>query len=607
MQIPLHIQKNLNPKFQLRPYQKKALYNFIDFLEKRDIAENHLLFEMATGSGKTLIMAACILHLYQKGYKNFLFFVNSTSIIKKTKDNFLNNNSLKFLFNENINFSSSRIFVQEVDNFEPSQDNCININFSTIQGLHSKLQFPRENALTFEDLSRQKIVFISDEAHHINSETKKGKLNKNQKENLKTWEGTVKNILKQNKENLLLEFTATIDWQIPEIEEKYKNKLIFDYGLRQFGKEGYSKEVKILQTQLEPFEKTLQAILLSQYRKKIAEKYNLFIKAVILCKSKTIKESEVFFEEFHYKLKKLSINDIKKIQKNTEEKPLKNLFTFLENQKVSLENFVEELKIEFSENKSLLINSKNDSENKQLIINNLEDKKNPYRIIFSVDKLNEGWDVLNLFDIVKLYESKSNLNKITLSEAQLIGRGARYYPFQVFDNQLLYQRKYDNDLENELRICEELYYHTSKEVNYIQSLDKALKKIGIRSLENEKYLKSTITEKINTAINFKEIPKKILENIFETRQFNPKEEKEVITFNEFPEVIIRKAMNQNPFFYFSNLKKYFPDLTSITEFIHSENYLKKVQFKKNIRTLKPQEKLQLIKEILEQIQSSLIR
>ena len=31
---------------------------------------------------------------------------------------------------------------------------------------------------------------------------------------------------------------------------------------------------------------------------------------------------------------------------------------------------------------------------------NLEDKNNEYRAIFAVDKLNEGWDVLNLFDIV---------------------------------------------------------------------------------------------------------------------------------------------------------------------------------------------------------------
>ncbi|WP_157042575.1 hypothetical protein [Roseiflexus castenholzii] len=42
--------------------------------------------------------------------------------------------------------------------------------------------------------------------------------------------------------------------------------------------------------------------------------------------------------------------------------------------------------------------------------------------------LNEGWDVLNLFDIVRCYElrdtGRAKIGTTTLSEAQLIGRGA---------------------------------------------------------------------------------------------------------------------------------------------------------------------------------------
>ena len=57
---------------------------------------------MATGSGKTIIMAGLILYLYEKGYRNFLFLVNLENIINKTKDNFLNNQSTKYLFNDNI-------------------------------------------------------------------------------------------------------------------------------------------------------------------------------------------------------------------------------------------------------------------------------------------------------------------------------------------------------------------------------------------------------------------------------------------------------------------------------------------------------------------------
>lgn len=39
-------------------------------------------------------------------------------------------------------------------------------------------------------------------------------------------------------------------------------------------------------------------------------------------------------------------------------------------------------------------------------LQHLEDENNPIRAVFAVQKLNEGWDVLNLFDIVRLYEDR---------------------------------------------------------------------------------------------------------------------------------------------------------------------------------------------------------
>ena len=69
----------------------------------------HLLFHMATGSGKTLIMAGAMLYLYEQGYRNFLFFVDSTNIIEKTKDNFLNTASAKYLFGQSINIGNKQV------------------------------------------------------------------------------------------------------------------------------------------------------------------------------------------------------------------------------------------------------------------------------------------------------------------------------------------------------------------------------------------------------------------------------------------------------------------------------------------------------------------
>ena len=83
-EIPKFITDNLNPTFELREYQKEAFARFLLCYENDYPGEGkslHFLFNMATGSGKTLIMAGLILYLYAKGYCNFLFFVNSTNII----------------------------------------------------------------------------------------------------------------------------------------------------------------------------------------------------------------------------------------------------------------------------------------------------------------------------------------------------------------------------------------------------------------------------------------------------------------------------------------------------------------------------------------------
>ncbi len=98
--VPHTVIENLNPAFPLRPYQKDSLRHFAYFLSdyQARVRPSQVLFHMATGSGKTLIMAVAMLYLYRQGYRNFIFFVNSTTIIEKTRDNFLNPQSSKYLF-----------------------------------------------------------------------------------------------------------------------------------------------------------------------------------------------------------------------------------------------------------------------------------------------------------------------------------------------------------------------------------------------------------------------------------------------------------------------------------------------------------------------------
>jgi type III restriction enzyme len=660
--VPDFVTSNLSQKFHIRPYQERAFQYFLKYWnEKFDGKPNkhQLLFHMATGSGKTLIMAGLILYLYEQGYRNFLFFVNSTNIIKKTRDNFFNDSSIKYLFNQSVAFGDKKITLREVDNFQASNDDCINIAFSTIQGLHARLTNPQENALTYDDFEDKKIVLISDEAHHINVETKaglrtglggevtiNGQVSKEEAEEIISWETTVNRIFNSNPENLLLEFTATVDFNNPNIAKKYAERLVFDYPLKQFRIDGYSKDVKVLQADANLFDRAIQAILLSQYRRKIFEKNKKVIKPVLLFKSKTIADSKAFQTEFIKGVETLNAKKLAKIKTEANDEVLVKMFKYFDAHKISLENLVAELKEDFSEEKIISVNSKEESEEKQLAINTLEAPDNEYRAVFAVDKLNEGWDVLNLFDIVRLYDTRDAKDgkpgETTIREAQLIGRGARYCPFKLEDTDDASKRKFDDDVENEMRICEELYYHSTYNPKYIQELNSALVKTGIvadrtvkRNLtikddfkdtkfyksgflflnEQEKYtredvfgLPTSVREtlyKVSLRTGFN-----LSSGLFEEQTKKGVERKEKdFTIKDFDTTVIKKAIYKLEFYSFSNLKKFFPNLETLDEFISDKNYLGSIKMTisglASQLDLTPDDVLDAVLQVLEHVSKSI--
>lgn len=646
---PEFIIDNLNPAFALREYQKEAIARFIDYLESypQRVKPSQLLFHMATGSGKTLLMAANILYLYNKGYRNFLFFVNSTNTIEKTRDNFLNPNSSKYLFNEKIKFGDKEIKINEVDNFETSIIDDINIVFTTVQGLYSFLERnPRENALTYEDFKDKEIVLISDEAHHINAETKrKNQLTKKENEIKNTWEYTVKKIFNSNTENIMLEYTATIE-DLSVIYEKYKDKIIYEYSLKQFRQDGYSKEVKVLQADLNNIDRMLQAMILSQYRRKIAEKNKLHLKPVILFKSRTISESKDNKEKFRETTGNLTTRDIQRVKSQSNGSILQKAFEYFEKQKISFDNLVTELKEDFSEEKCMLLDSNNIDEEKQLKLNSLEDKNNEIRAIFAVNMLNEGWDVLNLFDIVRLYDTRDSKGnrpgKTTIAEAQLIGRGARYFPFKLTEEQDKFKRKFDQELENNLKIVEELYYHSSHNPRYIQELTIALRESGIMPPQEPKTINLKVKDDIKKTDFWKkgfifinqraEADRSQIKDINDIDVSNNfgvfilrsgftqdrtifvdeiRAEEDRVTkqfeVKSFSEAILIKAVSKLDFYRFDNLQKYFPKLNSIKEFTES---LKQVKTdvrssKTRLNNLTPEDKLEICLNILKQLESQI--
>lgn len=310
--IPDYIASNIRREFPLRDYQRNAIRNFISFYEDPSLktSPTHVLFQMATGSGKTLLMAGLILYLYKQGYRNFLFFVNTNNIIYKTKENFLNQLSSKYLFAENIQLDGKKVEINEVNNFQDTDPDAINICFATIHKLHGDLINVKENSMSFDDFSEDPVVLISDEAHHLNADTKSSKA---VKDDNASWEITVDNILSSNNKNILLEFTATAGLSNDAVRSKYINKLIYNYELKQFYKDGYSKDIKSLRSDLDLEDRIVQSVILSQYRLKIFNKHNLNIKPVILFKSSGIKENENSFELLKKVIYELTVDKISSI------------------------------------------------------------------------------------------------------------------------------------------------------------------------------------------------------------------------------------------------------------------------------------------------------
>jgi len=644
--VPEYVQDNLNPKFELRDYQTEAIKRLMFYLDrdKTRIKPSQLLFNMATGSGKTLLMAATILYLYHEyGYCNFLFFVNSTNIIEKTRDNFLNPFSSKYLFNEKIIFDNREVRIREAKNFSETSKEDINIIFTTIQKLHSDMNIPKEESISPEDFADERIVIISDEAHHINAWTK-NKLNKTEAQEKNTWENTVMEIFNANYENIMLEYTATVDLNNPEICKKYKDKLIYEYSLKEFRQDGYSKEVKVLDADVEKIDRMLFAVVLSQYRRKIAEKNRIYLKPVVLFKSKTIKESAENAELFHKTIKNLKEEDVENIRRKSAGTVLEKAFSYFDEHGISSDILKLELKEDFAEEKCMVLDSQNIDEHKQLQLNSLEDENNGIRAIFAVNMLNEGWDTLNLFDIVRLYETRDGKRiggkyipgKTTLSEVQLIGRGARYFPFTV-DDKDKFKRKFDNDPENEMKILEELYYHSSYVPQYIAELKTALRESGImppqepktvtlkvkEDFKNTEFWKSGLIftnsrkkndglklEDISTIIQNKVYGPVVLksgrlqeEALFENGKSEHQQKTKNIELKDFSDAVIRKAIAKNDFYRFDNLKKYFSKLDSISSLIEC---IKDARVNATTNgQLTPDDKLKIILVLLDQLKAQI--
>lgn len=489
-ELPREVAENLHPGRPLRDYQTAALRNFATYFENENLRRwpAHVLFHMATGSGKTLVMAALILYLYRKGHRNFLFFVNLDNIVRKTEANFLDVASGKFLFAPQIRMDGETVRVRRVENFQGADPDAANICFTTVQGLHHDMWFHKEGAPTFEDFDGTPVVLLADEAHHLSADTRRG--GRGGDPTVASWQETVERILAARPDNVLLEFTATCNLRDEAIRARYEDKIVFDYPLAKFREERWSKEVAAVRADFgSRAERALLALLFSQWRLKVFADHRQDVKPVVLFKSKTIAESRAFVAEFESFVAKLSGTEVaaalarRDIGAGGGPGSVAEMADYFAAKGLSPDDLARELRDAFSPPHCISANDEGEADERQILLNSLESPANPYRAVFEVKKLDEGWDVLNLFDIVRLYETrdagKGKVGKDTTAEAQLVGRGARYWPFATAEGQERDRRKFDGDASNPLRVCETLLYHCQFDPKYFTELRTALAESGI--------------------------------------------------------------------------------------------------------------------------------
>lgn len=609
-QTPEYLTQNMVHTF--RYYQDAAL-RFFHYSQTDETFRfrnvNHVLFNMATGSGKTDLMAGLILYLYQEhGYQNFLFLVNTNGVLNKTIDNLTNQTSDKYLYTPNIEIDGERVEIRQVETFPKTQSkNIIYLKLATVQRVAADIYTQKENSMGEEDYARDKIVILGDEAHHYSASTK------SEKETEQSWEKAISTILNAHEENRLLEFTATIDLENKNVYEKYKDKVLYRYALDRFIQDRYSKNVKRIQSSNTDKDNMMNVILLSEYRRRYAlEIHNVYMKPVIMFKSQRIDASKEAHELFNNLIEELTVESLQsflKRQMQIASKDNSETLSFAYEYYLKhddLGSVVRDIKREMGP--SRIINANDTSQSGILekghyeALNSLESPSNLYRVIFAVARLTEGWDVLNLFDIVRLSDDPKTkgTKATTMSEAQLIGRGARYYPF-LLNGERSFKRRFDDDSQDSLTL-ETIHYHTINEPQYLKNLVSSLDEMNL----------PTGTDKKNPLIDVKVKPSfkrsnvwkygkifynEIVEvsndyyNSLEKYGINTQKDVYIPYISNLKEVsykntevnedytntyhvalnfdlrYLNKVMNRLSFFHFNNLKRFIPLLKSREEFL----------------------------------------
>jgi superfamily II DNA or RNA helicase len=443
-----------SPKNIQQALLKQPEYKYIrPLLEKVDPHVDQLCpfigFEMATGSGKTMLMGAAVYYLNQhQGIQNFLIITpSSTEIYKKTIRNF-QKGTRETVWHQNVPFNfnlitgnnykdtkdlyysetDANIFVFNIDKFGT------NATLTKKEWEGSIWKDNNDNTISLlEYLSQNDLVIITDEAHHAQSKK-------------------ANSIIKAFKPLAVLEYTATA--VETERNEKKKNQtIVYKYDIKQFLEDKYGKLVRVLalpgekhktkgkKTSLSEIEKyKLLTFFLVHLLKKKALHYDIKtqnLKAIGFVKVKNeIAYSEIVEDYIKSEIARdVGSLDVILEKSKLEDTETTNLIYEMYQQDYNSDISLLQAEIAKSAKTAILLHSKSDK-----IINRQFDHilSNEVEIVIFIDMLNEGIDMPNIYTMVVIND---NPTEFKTSVKQIVGRGVRLNKFQ---------RDYDNVEDNDL-------------------------------------------------------------------------------------------------------------------------------------------------------------
>jgi superfamily II DNA or RNA helicase len=470
-------------KFPFRYYQKEAIYTLhsiykqaIDVCSSPDDIQKNLLrqknyehiaplldkvckesnqkapyigFEMATGSGKTMLMGASVYYLHKMhGIRNFLIVTpSSTEIYKKTIRNFQKGTN-ETVWNDDVPFKFNIItgdnYKDTKDLFATGTDANIfifNIDKFGSNATQTKKEWEGSvwkdkegNTISLLDfLAQNELIIITDEAHHAQS-TK------------------AKSVINAFKPKAVIEFTATAI-ETEKSAAKKNQTIVYKYDIKRFLEDKYGKKVRVLalpgsdqklkgkKTDISDIEKyKLQTFFLVHLLKKKAINSDNKCRDLKPIGFVKVKNEISFSEKVEDYIKGDLAKETEHLQvildkAKAEDTETTNLILEMFEQDYGSDIAKLQVDIAKSANTSILLHSKSD----KLVKKKFDDiQKNDVEIVIFIDMLNEGIDMPNIYSMVVINDTPSEFKT---SVKQIVGRGVRLNKFE---------REYDDVEDNDL-------------------------------------------------------------------------------------------------------------------------------------------------------------